>query len=267
MLQNLLPPRLRASLRQRWLDAPLMLTDLPADLLDYLSPRSSRVPPARLRRRVAQTSSRKDFLATGRRCAEDLVGVLTASGSADTLSGAWLDFGCGCGRISRHLLNARIALTGVDVDRSQVRWAARHLPGRWLGILPEPPLPFPPGSFDVVFSVSVFTHLDESQQLAWLGELRRVLRPSGRLVASTHGPALAAALPQPYSLSADQAAAAGFVHVPSDRGFNHRASFHSRDYLTATWSAHFRPLSFVPFGLCGYQDLSVWECSEAFSAL
>ena len=44
-----------------------------------------------------------------------------------------------------------------------------------------PPLLFPDCAFDLVFAISVFTHLDEQYQLAWLAELRRVAQPGAIL--------------------------------------------------------------------------------------
>jgi ubiquinone/menaquinone biosynthesis C-methylase UbiE len=41
----------------------------------------------------------------------------------------------------------------------------------------NPPLPFPDDHFDLVFSSSVFTHIDEHAQDLWLAELRRVTQP------------------------------------------------------------------------------------------
>src|SRR5262249_14848680 len=49
------------------------------------------------------------------------------------------------------------------------------------------PLRYRDASFDLVYAFSVFTHLPESLQLAWMGELRRVLRPGGYLLISLHG--------------------------------------------------------------------------------
>jgi SAM-dependent methyltransferase len=51
----------------------------------------------------------------------------------------------------------------------------------------NPPLPFEDASFDLVYSISVFTHLDEEMQDAWLNELKRVLRPGGILIITVHG--------------------------------------------------------------------------------
>jgi 2-polyprenyl-3-methyl-5-hydroxy-6-metoxy-1,4-benzoquinol methylase len=49
----------------------------------------------------------------------------------------------------------------------------------------HPPLAYPGHAFDLVYAFSVFTHLPESLQFSWMGELSRVLRPAGYLVIST----------------------------------------------------------------------------------
>jgi len=46
---------------------------------------------------------------------------------------------------------------------------------------------FPTPTSDLVFSSSVFTHIDEHAQDLWLAELRRVTRPGGYLLLSVHG--------------------------------------------------------------------------------
>jgi SAM-dependent methyltransferase len=42
--------------------------------------------------------------------------------------------------------------------------------------------------FDLVVAVSVFTHLSLELQEFWIAEMRRIIRPGGYLIMSTHGP-------------------------------------------------------------------------------
>jgi SAM-dependent methyltransferase len=49
-----------------------------------------------------------------------------------------------------------------------------------------PPLPFPDAHFDLIWAVSVFTHLRD-HWADWLVELHRLLTPDGRLVATFLG--------------------------------------------------------------------------------
>jgi SAM-dependent methyltransferase len=51
----------------------------------------------------------------------------------------------------------------------------------------EPPLPYEDGSFGLIYAFSVFTHLTEALQHAWMRECARVLRPGGLLLISTMG--------------------------------------------------------------------------------
>ncbi len=50
-----------------------------------------------------------------------------------------------------------------------------------------PPLPLDGDSFDLIWAISVFTHLSD-QWAAWLLELHRILREDGVLFATIHGP-------------------------------------------------------------------------------
>ena len=51
----------------------------------------------------------------------------------------------------------------------------------------RPPLPFADESFDLVYAVSVFTGLEETDQLVWMNELARVVRPDGAIIVTFHG--------------------------------------------------------------------------------
>jgi SAM-dependent methyltransferase len=173
----------------------------------------------------------------------------------------WLDFGCGCGRLARWIgIEApEIRLTGVDVDGAQVRWAARHLSGAFSVMQPRPPLAFPDESFDVAYAVSIFTHLDEGEQDDWLGELARVLRPGGLLLATTHAPDLSATCPGLTPGDLDGLGERGFLAVNPGGTFNERSSFHSRAYLESRWGRILSLRRFAAGGFVSYQDLSVWE--------
>src|SRR5262249_13199613 len=78
--------------------------------------------------------------------------------------------------------------SGCDVDPGAIAWAARHLPElSWAVSGFEPPLPYPPESVNLVYSISVFSHLDEGMQDQWLADLRRILVPGGTALLSVHG--------------------------------------------------------------------------------
>jgi SAM-dependent methyltransferase len=102
-----------------------------------------------------------------------------------------LDFGCSSGRVVRVLAAAYPEMDwfGCDPLAAAIEWASANLPG--IGFLPSPehpPLAYDDGSFDLVFAISIWSHFGESAALDWLAEMRRVLRPGGRLLLTTHGP-------------------------------------------------------------------------------
>ena len=99
-----------------------------------------------------------------------------------------LDWGCGCGRITRYLAAAGVLeLRGCDIDAEAIAWCRRNLEGTFSVNAPEPPLPYADGELDVVVASSVFTHLARGHQEMWLRELQRILAPGGLLLASVSG--------------------------------------------------------------------------------
>lgn len=94
-----------------------------------------------------------------------------------------LDVGCGSGNSYAPGLVARGAeWTGVDVSENAVAAArASGLDARVIEDAAE--LPFPDESFDLVVCIEVLEHLFSPDRAA--AEIWRVLKPGGRLVAST----------------------------------------------------------------------------------
>lgn len=143
-------------------------------------------PPARLIQRTYGTPSYQSFREWGRQNAEEIGAVID---QLDTPSRPQvLEWGCGLGRLAVHL-ERRFAYTGVDIDPGAIRWCAEHLEGRYTLNRRSPPLPFAEDSWDVVFAVSIFTHLSEAAHLAWRDDVFRVLKPGGYFVFTVHGEA------------------------------------------------------------------------------
>src|SRR5436190_345316 len=78
------------------------------------------------------------------------------------------------------------AFTGCDLNPRLVAWCAANLPGRYFANGLHPPLDLPAAAFDLVYAHSVLTHLTQETAVAWLAELRRVLKPGGVAVLTFH---------------------------------------------------------------------------------
>jgi SAM-dependent methyltransferase len=261
-LRQIIPAGGRRVLRRVIEETPDRIRDAVPDVLDRFRAPSLRLPPAGLRRRVSLTSSRSEYDATGERLARDIQRVFEANRRRDEVYPQWLDFGCGSGRIARHVVRAPYVgrLSGVDVDAKAVSWLARAYPsGDFRAIDPEPPTPLPASSFDVVYAVSVFSHFDERATDAWLGEIARLLRGGGLFIASTLSPKLTWTRPDLNEEDHRRLQRDGFLFAPGSGPFNENGAFSSPERLEERWGRVLAPRSFEEHGLAGYQDLSVWE--------
>ncbi len=218
-------------------------------------------PPARMRS-VSGAADVEWFLAGGRAAADDLEQALARAGRGPESVVRALDFGCGCGRVLRHLRPwaQRLELHGCDADRAAVRWTARHL--GFVRVVRNglaPPLPYPDAHFGLVWALSVFTHLPEPLERAWLAELRRILRPGGLLVATLHGEANARRLAEAdlARFTRGERVTVGGRHA----GSNDCNAFHPESYLRAVFARGWRLLEWLPAGARGTppQDLVVLE--------
>ena len=218
----------------------------------------SHLPPSYLRFRVGGTPSRKTFLQVGEQSARHLVEVLDARRPLSSCSTV-LDFGCGCARTLRWLTQwfPQVQFYGTDADRVAVSWCRTHLPSiRFSENGPLPPLPFEPQSFDLIYGISVFTHLNQEFQLRWLEELRRMLKPDGILILSLHGETVWRQLDDE---SRHQVRQTGLLVKESRKLegiFPHwyQTAYHTREYVQYTFGAYFQSVEYLPEGL-GYHDL------------
>ncbi len=101
-----------------------------------------------------------------------------------------LDFGCGVARQLGHFTRQYPGnhYFACDIDDSSIAFIRRGYPrveshtNRF-----SPPLKYNDAMFDMVYSVSIFSHLSPRDQGAWLEELSSVTKPGGHLFLTTEG--------------------------------------------------------------------------------
>jgi SAM-dependent methyltransferase len=246
-------------------------------VLRTLSPLPAGVPPRRLRARVGAPGV-EEYVSGGAAAAAQLDRALAPRRMADF--SAVLDFGCGPGRVLQHVaaLDPDGRMVGVDVDAEAIAWASEHvedLDFRASRALPR--LPVSDEEFDLVYSISVFSHLDEPAQDAWLAELARVLAPGGAALLSTHGPtafdafrrqAVRTAWCAPGAFDRGPLGDREVVSVPYRRnpwsrgdlpgvGEGYGLTFHGPGYLRERWGAFLEIDRIEPRAVSGWQDLVV----------
>ena len=149
------------------------------------------VPPFELASRVGCLEGSEDptalYEAIGKGTKEQLLAGLPDGYS---LAGKRvLDFGAGAGRTLRHLVveDTGAELWGCDIDGPSIEWLRQNMPMINAFTNAEvPPLDQPDGKFDVIYCVSVFTHLTR-HWAEWLLEMHRLLASGGLLLATYMG--------------------------------------------------------------------------------
>jgi SAM-dependent methyltransferase len=215
------------------------------------------IPPERLMLLVAGTGDAGWFLESGARAAVSIRSALESAGvSLDGLS-AILDFGCGCGRVLRHWAGLRAAVYGCDVSTAHLRWCRRNLRfGRFDTNRLDPPLVHGDGAFDLVYALSVFTHLDAARQRAWMDELGRVLRGGGHLLLTTHGRHYLGGLTPEQARRFERGELV--VVAPRAAGSNDCGAFHPESYVREELARGWQVAAFVPEGALGNPKQDLW---------
>ena len=95
-----------------------------------------------------------------------------------------LDIGCNAGELLAYCgaVYPAIRLSGVEINPDALEKARENLPAADLQHASAEALPFPDASFDCVTCIEVLEHIPSNLRSKALSEMRRVLRPRGRLV-------------------------------------------------------------------------------------
>lgn len=204
------------------------------------------IPPLGLMARVVAYADWRQFLATGEATAKALDSYAGEAGTGFAGARRILDLGCGAGRVIRHLPKLTdAALYGVDYNPSLAGWCARNLKGNFRQNALHPPLDFPDAHFDIVYLISVFTHLRIPTQREWLAELARVIRPGGVVLVTFHDE------DQPGLPDTDEARTAlnrdgFFIHNDRIEGSNFIATFQTEPFVRALMQEQFDVVRIVP---------------------
>lgn len=221
-----------------------------------------KVPPPPLRYRVSGMMDLAEFLGSGRAALNDLDSVLEKAGTSFRNMKDILDFGCGCGRVALWVMKTypHIAFSGCDTDPEGVKWAQDNLrDGTFKVNAPRPPTPYAEGSFDLVYALSVLTHLDEAYHHAWLAEWRRIVRPGGLVLATVHGAPFSDQLPPAQKRELEEK---GFLHL-YDYGMQgifpdfYQVAYHTRPWVERIFAQYFEIVAYLPRAMTSQQDMVV----------
>jgi SAM-dependent methyltransferase len=221
------------------------------------------LPPRRMIELVAGPIDADMFFSGGRYAAIWIREMLARNGIAIGDVGALLDFGCGCGRVIRHWHDvAGAGLHGCDYNPYLVRWCSENLPFADFttnGL--DPPLPYADDSFELLYGLSVLTHLDEPQQTAWMAELTRVVKPGGHLLLTFHGRSRVEGL-RAYADSYEQVAPrfdAGELVILKgpDAGGNACSAYHPERYIREQLARGLEVVDYAPGGALDIQQDAV----------
>jgi ubiquinone/menaquinone biosynthesis C-methylase UbiE len=118
------------------------------------------------------------------------------------------------------------------------------------------------GTFDLIYAISVFTHLDEDLQHVWLGELQRVARPGAVCIFSVQGDYVLSLIDPVYQ---EQIRKYGFGFLTGATGKLkldglpdfYQTTYHTRQYIERDWSKYFDILAYIERGINNHQDAVV----------
>jgi ubiquinone/menaquinone biosynthesis C-methylase UbiE len=170
-----------------------------------------------------------------------------------------VDWGVGCGRVAvplKRIFLPNATVIGYDVDEFNIEWCKNQLSDVRAETCDYfPPLELAAQSVDLMYGISVMTHLTQAAQEIWLREIKRIMKPNGVCILSVHGD---------YSLLGNR----GFSPIVfqqlkafgiSDISYNwdglgpklslkgyYRGTFQLRQQVEEAWSKHFQIVEYLP---------------------
>lgn len=216
-------------------------------------------PESERQRRIQGASNDEAYALQGYTLAQQIRRLAVDHKASD---GPILDWGCGCARVAQFI--GHPSLYGCDIDADNIAWCQKHIVGKFSTIAPREPTAYPDNYFDIVYGVSVFTHLDTIHELFWLQELCRITKPGGLVMVSTLGAVAALRSGQLSLFCHDQ-----IERGPIDAGRNpdidgvvsdpeyYRNVFHTHRHIYCVWGQWFAVEQIYEGIIGNHQDMVV----------
>lgn len=201
------------------------------------------VPPPSLCFRSAVSYDPDHFVSSGETGADSVMHLLSGIGRPLESFGDILDFGCGCCRITRHLLPLRegVNISASDIDRRAVEWVLTSLPQLDTRLhAPGESLPFGDSQFDLVLAIAVFPLMNLEHQALYLEEIRRVMKTGGILLLTLKGSGRRQELSGEALTTFDNGRPV--VIEPRSSGSIYCLAYHPEEFVRNDLSAGFRVL-------------------------
>ncbi|MEX1019014.1 MAG: class I SAM-dependent methyltransferase [Litorilinea sp.] len=179
-----------------------------------------------------------------------------------------LDWGCGCGRVMRYLNGlTSTSVTGIDIDADNISWCQENLLfGNFQSVPLSPPTALASEQFDLIFGISVFTHLTPQMEVAWLAELARIASPGATLLMSVHSEQAICRIPHLTQPTYDQWMSDGFMDIGVNTDLDdvveaeyYRNTYHTHEYINQLWTRWFDIVGIIPGYIGNYHDLVVMQ--------
>lgn len=232
------------------------------------------LPDDRMKFRISGETRDASYLKVGAKCFVDIEAIAWKAGRPIEEARAVLDFGCGCARILRHWPEIKLPrkylskwrrgrpqlVCGTDIDAPSIEYAAQRFPKFSFSVNdPLPPTRYKAGTFDLIYAVSVFSHLREDYALRWIEELRRVSQPGALLIVSVNS-------------IEDRNEGRATIGIPPEYTHYEVSEiwkdeypdwygnlYMSRPAARQLFTPHFELTRYIPLGMAGRQDAAVYR--------
>lgn len=213
------------------------------------------LPPFGLRESYPGCADIVKFLLLGKKYA-DIVPAIARDQDMEIGTGTkFLEFGSGCGMISRHIVNQNIICT--DHNISAIDWCQSKLSSNiFYKFDITSKLQWPNESFDIIFAPYIFTWFNEADQNTWLLELSRVIKQKGMLLIFLRS--FSESMRNLRDDERKRYESGELVVVnPSLSGQRQCRACHPQAYVEKHFSQHMPVVNIIPQSICTENEISV----------